>query len=55
MKDNLLSLALTGTFSLAPLVTVVVENGGQIEEVRKGRKSLEEVFLTLVTEKKQGE
>jgi ABC-2 type transport system ATP-binding protein len=53
LKDNhLLLLDLTGG-SLAPLVTLVVENGGQIEEVRKGRKSLEEVFLTLVTENKK--
>jgi hypothetical protein len=31
----------------------VVENGGQIEGVHKGSKSLEEVFLTLVTENKK--
>jgi ABC-2 type transport system ATP-binding protein len=55
LKDNLLSLNLTGSVSLAPLVTLVVENGGQIEEVRKGSKSLEEVFLTLVTENKKAE
>lgn len=53
LKDNKLSLDLTGSSSLAPLVNLVVENGGQIEEVRKGRKSLEEVFLTLVTENKK--
>lgn len=55
LKDNLLSLDLTGSSRLAPLVNLVVENGGQIEEVRKGRKSLEEVFLTLVKENKKSE
>ena len=55
LKDNLLSLDLTRSSSLAPLVMLVVENGGQIEQVRKGSKSLEEVFLTLVTENKKSE
>lgn len=55
LKDNLLSLVLAGSSSLAPLVKLVVDNGGQIEEVRKGYKSLEEVFLTLVAENRKGE
>lgn len=34
----------------APLVKLVVEHGGQIEEVRRSNASLEEVFLTLMEE-----
>ena len=49
LKNDLLSIDLqNGRASLAPLVTLIVEKGGQIEEVRKGRKSLEDVFLDLV-------
>jgi ABC-2 type transport system ATP-binding protein len=36
----------------APLVTVLVEAGAQVEEVRRGKASLEEVFLTLVEEER---
>jgi ABC-2 type transport system ATP-binding protein len=34
--------------SMAPIVTALVEAGGQIEEVRRGQASLEEVFMTLM-------
>jgi ABC-2 type transport system ATP-binding protein len=36
----------------APLVNLIVSNGASIEEVRKGKASLEEVFLTLMEEEK---
>ncbi len=36
----------------APLVNLIVTNGASIEEVRKGKASLEEVFLTLMEEEK---
>ena len=35
---------------LAPLIGAVVSAGAQIEEVRRGKASLEEVFLSLVEE-----
>jgi ABC-2 type transport system ATP-binding protein len=34
----------------APLVSVIVQNGGEVEEIRRGEASLEEVFLTLMKE-----
>jgi hypothetical protein len=37
---------------LAPLVTRLVHDGAQIEEIRKGASSLEEAFLTLLREPK---
>ena len=36
----------------APLVSLLVGAGAQVEEVRRGRASLEEVFLTLMEEEK---
>jgi len=36
----------------APLVSLLVGVGAQVEEVRRGRASLEEVFLTLMGEEK---
>jgi len=36
----------------APLVSLVIANGAQIEEVRRDHASLEEAFLTLVEEEK---
>lgn len=40
----------------APLVNLLVREGAEVEEVRKGRGSLEEAFVTLIQEEKaQGE
>ncbi|MEN6409040.1 MAG: ABC transporter ATP-binding protein [Anaerolineaceae bacterium] len=36
----------------APLVSLMVSDGASIEEVRKGKASLEDVFLTLMEEEK---
>jgi ABC-2 type transport system ATP-binding protein len=42
--------------SVAPLVSLLVGAGVQVEEVRRGRASLEEVFLTLMDkDPRQGE
>jgi hypothetical protein len=35
--------------SAAPLVTLLVQAGAEIEEVRRDRPTLEEAFLELVT------
>ncbi|MGO8950170.1 MAG: ATP-binding cassette domain-containing protein [Ktedonobacterales bacterium] len=35
---------------MAPIVTTLVEAGAQIEEVRRGQTSLEDVFMTLMEE-----
>lgn len=34
----------------APLVSLIVQNGGEVEEISRGGTSLEEVFLTLMRE-----
>jgi ABC-2 type transport system ATP-binding protein len=36
----------------APLVSLLVSAGVQVEEVRRGKASLEEVFLTLMEEER---
>ena len=48
MQDDRLTITLSRRTSAAPLVSVMVHAGVQIEEVRKGGTSLEEVFLTLI-------
>ena len=51
VTDNKLHLKLTnGTTAIAPLINLIVSQGGQIEEVRKGQENLEEVFLSLMQE-----
>ncbi len=45
-----MSLGLNGDVSLAPLVSLMVNSGAEIEGVRKVRASLEEVFMTLMEE-----
>jgi ABC-2 type transport system ATP-binding protein len=49
-EDHHLTLDLTGEVDTAPLVQLLVTQGVQIDEVRKGKASLEEVFLELVKE-----
>jgi ABC-2 type transport system ATP-binding protein len=39
----------------APLVSLLVRQGTEVEEVRKGRGSLEETFVTLMQEEGKGQ
>ncbi|HEY9874231.1 MAG TPA: DUF4162 domain-containing protein, partial [Candidatus Obscuribacterales bacterium] len=48
LQGDRLSIVLQKKTSTAPLVRILVDAGVQIEEVRKGSASLEEVFLTLM-------
>jgi ABC-2 type transport system ATP-binding protein len=48
-----LTIELRGEDKIAPLVTLIVQAGGEIEEVRRGKASLEEVFLTLMEEERR--
>jgi ABC-2 type transport system ATP-binding protein len=49
-EDGRLLLELQRGEQIAPLVSLLVHHGAEIEEVRKGSLNLEEVFLTLVEE-----
>jgi ABC-2 type transport system ATP-binding protein len=47
-----LALDLRQETEAAPLVSLLVSAGAQVEEVRRGKASLEEVFLTLMQEER---
>jgi ABC-2 type transport system ATP-binding protein len=51
-RDNRLLIDLRGAVTTAPLVSLMVSAGAQVEEVRRGNASLEKVFLTLMEEEK---
>jgi ABC-2 type transport system ATP-binding protein len=51
-QDRHLLVHLRQDIDTAPLVSMIVSAGVQVEEVRKGRASLEDVFLTLMEEEK---
>jgi len=50
LDNNHLIIYLQADTDTAPLVNLMVSEGVQIEEVRKGKASLEQVFLTLMEE-----
>ena len=52
MENGHLLIHLKGETDVAPLVSLLVNAGAQVEEVIRGKASLEEVFLTLMAEEK---
>ncbi len=50
LQGGHLTIELRGSSRIAPLVRLIVQSGGEIEEVRKGKASLEDVFLALMEE-----
>jgi ABC-2 type transport system ATP-binding protein len=53
LQNSHLTVELNKESPTAPLVSLIVQSGGEVEEVRKGEASLEEVFLTLMEEEKK--
>jgi ABC-2 type transport system ATP-binding protein len=51
-QNGHLAIDLQQDTSFAPLVSLMVEAGAQVEEVRRDKASLEEVFLTLTEEER---
>ncbi len=51
-QNGHLSLHLQAGTDVAPLINLMIGAGVQVEEVRKGKASLEEVFLSLMEEEK---
>ena len=51
VNNSHLTIQLREATETAALITLLVESGVQIEEVRKGKANLEETFLALVDEK----
>jgi len=52
LQSGHLLLTLRGDARVGPLVSLIVRQGGEVEEVRKGAASLEDVFLTLMEEER---
>ena len=52
LQNGHLVLGLKGDSEVGPLVSLIVRQGGEVEEVRKGAASLEDVFLTLMEEER---
>jgi ABC-2 type transport system ATP-binding protein len=50
VQDGRLLIDLQHDAEVAPLVRLVMENGGAVEEVQKDKASLENVFMTLMEE-----
>jgi ABC-2 type transport system ATP-binding protein len=50
LHNGHLLLELRGESKMSPLVSLLVHAGAEIEEVRRGKASLEDVFLTLMEE-----
>ncbi|MBC7264061.1 MAG: ABC transporter ATP-binding protein [Chloroflexi bacterium] len=52
VQNSRLVIPLRGQVDVAPLVSLIVSAGAEVEEVRRGKASLEEVFLTLMEEER---
>jgi ABC-2 type transport system ATP-binding protein len=50
LENGRLMLVLKDGANVAPLVSLIVREGGEVQEVRSGHGSLEDVFLTLMEE-----
>ena len=50
IDNGRLMLVLKDGSEVAPLVSLIVREGGEVQEVRSGQGSLEDVFLTLMEE-----
>jgi ABC-2 type transport system ATP-binding protein len=53
IQNDRLVIELDGEADVAPLVNLMVSSGVQVQEVRRGKASLEEVFLTLMSEESE--
>jgi ABC-2 type transport system ATP-binding protein len=50
VENSRLVLVLKNGAGVAPLVSLIVREGGEVQEVRSGQGSLEDVFLTMMEE-----
>jgi ABC-2 type transport system ATP-binding protein len=51
-QNGKLIIGLRGDAETVPLVSLIVQSGGEVEEVHRGESTLEDVFLTLMKENK---
>ncbi len=50
LQNSHILIDLRGEGEAGPLVSLIVQSGGEVEEIRRGKASLEDVFLTLMEE-----
>jgi ABC-2 type transport system ATP-binding protein len=50
LQNSHIIIELNGENEIGPLVSLIVESGGEVEEIRRGKASLEDLFLTLMKE-----
>ena len=50
LNNSHLTIELRRESEIGPLVSLIVRTGGEVEEVRRGEASLEDVFLTMMEE-----
>ena len=53
IQNQRLLIELRGESKIGPLVTLIVQSGGEVEEIRRTGASLEDLFLTLMKEENQ--
>ncbi|MEO8956015.1 MAG: ABC transporter ATP-binding protein, partial [Ktedonobacteraceae bacterium] len=53
LHNSHLVLELRGESKMGPLVSLLVHAGAEVEEVHRGKASLEDVFLTLMEEEQR--
>lgn len=53
IQTNRLLIELRGQSPVGPLVTLIVQSGGEVEEIRRTGTRLEDIFLTLMKEENQ--
>jgi ABC-2 type transport system ATP-binding protein len=52
LQNGRIALELTESADTAPLIALIVQRGGLVDEVRKDKGSLEDVFMTLMEEER---
>jgi ABC-2 type transport system ATP-binding protein len=53
LQNSHILIELKGETEIGPLISLIVQSGGEVEEIRRGKASLEDVFLTLMEEEKK--
>ena len=53
IQNGRLTIELNAGNKIGPLVTLIVQAGAEIEDISRGRESLEDLFLTLMQEENQ--
>jgi len=53
LHNDHLQVELEPGAKIAPLVSILVREGAEVEEVRRGKRSLEDAFVTMMQEEEE--